>query len=153
MPRYTKIAWWCGGCQTRNPGPARTCSNCGTSRIERHAQVHQQDRAVVYYNPATGERRTPARVDQPLPAVYAAQGFERREILNMTAYERETGLVHEASNFAPGNEPAPFKEPERRPMAPEVRAALIDDLREAAASGPWTESENSPSKFTIAAPV
>jgi hypothetical protein len=92
---------------------------------------------VVFYNPATGEHRTPARADTPLSSSYAAAGFERREIMNMTAWEKESGTVHEATNFNPGNEmiETPLPEPKKNPEAMKV---LTDDIRAAIASGPWT---------------
>jgi hypothetical protein len=92
---------------------------------------------VIYYNPATGEHKTPARADLPVPEVYAKQGFERREIMSMTAYERETGLVHEATNFNNGNEPNPEQHPTPT-ISKQVKEDLIDDMREAMASGPFT---------------
>lgn len=132
--RIRLIAWWCGRCGRRNT--TRTCY-CGQARFEKHAQVHSSERAVVYYNPATGERRTPARADQPMPEAYAAAGFERREIMSMSSYEKETGLIHEATNFSPGNENVPMKEV--APSAPkELKEELINDMRDAIASGPWT---------------
>ena len=92
---------------------------------------------MVFYNPSTGEHRTPARADQPMPEIYAREGFERRDIMSMTQYERETGVVHEASNFSPGNEPV-APEPEAPKISPEVRAQLLTDVREMLASGPIT---------------
>jgi hypothetical protein len=115
------------------------CLYCGQQRNERHAQVHASERAVVYYNPQTGEHRTPARADQPVPEVYAKQGFERREILSMGAWEKESGVVHEASNYNPGNE-AVDCEP-KTTTDPKYRQVIIDDIRAAIASGPWTGHE------------
>jgi hypothetical protein len=72
-----------------------------------------------------------------MPEVYAKQGFERMEIMSMSAYEKQTGSVHEASNFNAGNEITPLKEPE--PKAPkELIDSIVDDMRQACASGPWT---------------
>jgi hypothetical protein len=106
--------------------------------VERHAQIHSAERAVVYVNPITGERRTPPRADQQMPEVYSRQGFERREIMSMTQYERETGSVHEASNYASGNEPV-TEAPPMRPHAPkEVIDSLVNEVRAAIQSGPWT---------------
>lgn len=151
MPRYTLLSWWCG-CKERNEGSAKLCAKCGTSRIEKHAQIHASERAVVYLNPMTGERRTPARADQNVPEVYARQGFERHEIMNMTDYEKRTGVVHEATNFNPGNEPSPVKEPERKGMPQAAREALINEVREAMASGPWTD-DGADHSFAVQAPV
>jgi len=74
-----------------------------------------------------------------MPEVYARQGFERREIESMIAYERETGTVHEASNFHPGNEPSgPAQVTYSAPA--EVKQDLIDEVRKMIASGPVTDS-------------
>lgn len=99
--------------------------------------MHASERAVVYYNPATGEHRTPARADMPLPIVYSQQGFERREILNMGQWEKEANVVHEATSFHPGNEPNPTT-PERPKPPKHVIEGLARDIAEANASGPWT---------------
>lgn len=107
----------------------------------------------MYINPATGERRTPPRADQPMPEIYARQGFERVEIMNMGKFERDFGVVHEASNFSAGNESLAFKEPELPKAPKEVLDALAKDVADAAASGPWTESENSPSSFLASVPL
>jgi hypothetical protein len=149
MPRMTLVLWLCGSGH-RNGPEAKTCSVCGAPRVERHAAVHASERAVIYRNPATGERRTPPRADQPMPVAYAAQGFVREEIMSMTQYERENNVVHEASNFAPGSEPAPWREPQAPKLDPVRREALINDLRDAAASGPWTSNDSAePSVFTV----
>ena len=139
MPRYTSQGWWCH-CTQKNSPDAKKCSKCGALRFEKNAQVHASERAVVYYNPVTGEHRTPARADTPIPQHYADAGFERREILSMTAYEKETGVVHEASNYAPGNEPTP--EPRMPNPNPEAIRELAKDMADAIASGPWTGAEN-----------
>lgn len=89
-----------------------------------------------------------------MPDVYAKQGFVREEIMNMTQFERESGVIHEASNFSPGNESLPYKEPSRPETPPEVTADLVNDLRAAIASGPWTDSSpDSPPVFTAAVPL
>jgi predicted nucleic acid-binding Zn-ribbon protein len=138
--RYTLHYWICW-CHHQNGPDLKTCESCGAARFQRNAQVHAGDRAVVFYNPATGEHRTPARADAPMPEVYARQGFERREILSMLQYERETGVVHEASNFLPGNEPGP-REPGGPKVTPEARAQLLTDVRDMLASGPLTLRES-----------
>ena len=140
MPRETLVCWYCWRGH-RNNGGSPHCAVCGTSRIEKHAQVHEKERAVVYYNPLTGEHRTPPRADMPMPAVYAQQGYERRDILNMTQYERETGVVHEATNFNPGNEPLTDRDPMPPSHKPEVIRELARDMAEAMASGPWTGTD------------
>lgn len=134
--RATSVSWWCPKGH-KNDGSSSLCDTCGHSRREKHAQVHSSERAVVYINPATGERRTPARADVPIPEVYAQQGFERQEIMSMGAWEKQSGLIHEASNFNLGNEPIP--EDYRYPKAdPKVVHELAVDIAQAAASGPWT---------------
>lgn len=94
----------------------------------------------MYYNPATGEHRTPPRADMPMPVQYERQGFERREIMSMTSWEKESGTVHEATNFNPGNEvicndPVPPK------VDPKLIHDLAKDMADAFASGPWTGAE------------
>lgn len=135
MPRETLHYWFCWRGHQNPPG-ARACA-CGARRVESYAQVREAERAVIYQHPLTGERRTPARADQPMPEVYAARGFERREIMSMSSFERETGLVHEASNFAPGNEPVSDAHPLPR-RDPKILDELARDLAAAQASGPWT---------------
>lgn len=93
------VLWVCT-CKHINRGPSHeVCGNCGTPRRERHALPHASSRAVVYRNPRTGELRFPARADQPVPAVYARQGYEREEITNMLQFEKSSGRVHEASSY------------------------------------------------------
>jgi hypothetical protein len=131
MPRITRHYWLCGLCKTNNIPSDRKCSNCGTFYAERCAQPHSSERAVVYYHPETGQHVTPARADQPIPEVYSRQGFERREIMSMTQWERESGSVHEATNFNPGNEPmsseAPPPKTDKETVARELGAALSAD--------------------------
>lgn len=129
--------WWCGQCGARNKGDNRFCVQCSRDSIERHAQVHASERAIVYRHPVTGEIRRPPRADTPMSDNYREQGFEREEIMSMIRHERETGSVHEATNFAPGNEPSP--EREVIPQCPkDVKEALIRDVMAANASGNWT---------------
>lgn len=135
--RFTLNAWWCR-CGQRNEPSVKACTSCTSNRIERHAQVHASERAVVYVHPLTGERRTPPRADQSMPEVYAAQGFERQEIMSMTAFEKQTGLVHEATNFAPGSEPMPAERHTEAQIPREVREGLIKDIMDAHQSGNWT---------------
>lgn len=137
MPRVTLVAWWCPY-NHQNSGDEKICGKCGRPRIESHAQVHTKERAVVYRHPLTGAHITPARADQPMPDIYRRQGFERHEILSMTDWEREAGVVHESTNFHPGNEPAPSADPAPPVISKQVKESLIDDMREAFASGPFT---------------
>ena len=138
--RYRPGPWWCGACRSpvANAPEDRHCRKCGHAKHERHARVHSAERAVVYVNPRTGEHRTPARADQPMPGIYARQGFERHEILDMSAYEKSQGVVHEASNFNPGNEPLPEAHGAAPQLDPAAKEALIRDVAEAFASGPFT---------------
>lgn len=138
--RFTDCTWWCSKGH-RNTSVDRVCGLCGQPRFERHAQVHVSERAVVYYNPATGEHRTPARADVSMPQVYEKQGFERREIMSMVGWERESGLAHEPTNFNSGNEPI-CTDPPAPKVSPEVKRELIRDMADAIASGPWTGIEN-----------
>lgn len=73
----------------------------------------------------------------PMDPKYVAQGFVREEVMSMLQHERETGSVHEATNFMPGNEPSPYRDPAPR-VPKEVKEALIRDVRDACASGNWT---------------
>jgi len=89
-----------------------------------------------------------------MPSTYQRRGFVREEIFSMGKYEKESGVVHEASNFLPGNEPAPLREPSSQGAPAELRDRLIDDLRAASQSGPWTTNENQPlQSFNIDAPL
>ncbi len=138
--RRTLVFWLCPASH-RNPGDARFCLDCGHDRIEKHAQVAAAERSVVYVNPLTGEHKTPPRADQPIPDVYARQGFERREITSMVAWEKESGSIHEASSFAPGNEPSPEREVIAPKLSKAVREDLIRDVMDARQSGNWTMSQ------------
>lgn len=135
--RTVNVLWICSFGH-RNSPEDKKCWECGALRAEKCAQVHTSERAVMYINPATGERRTPARADQPMPEVYSKQGFERVEIMNMTQFEKQTGVVHEATSFNPGNEPA-VDDPRETVNVPKgVEDALCRDMADAIASGPWT---------------
>ena len=135
--RLTLQSWWCWRGHKNDPSDRR-CHVCDTPRVEKHAQVHASERAVVYFNPQTGEHRTPPRADMPIPDQYTKDGFERREIMNMTQWEKESGVVHEASTFNSGNNDIPQDTRDEVHTPPEVKQALIDDIRAAIASGPWT---------------
>src|SRR4029077_13082497 len=122
----------------RNLPADKYCARCGLPHYERHAQVHSSERSVIYYNPATGEHRTPPRADMPLPEVYKQQGYERKEILSMIQYEKETGIVHESSNYQSGNEPVALEPAPPRPSQDAIRA-VAEDIKEAISSGPWRD--------------
>lgn len=104
---------------------------CPHGRVpKKDAQPHVRERATVYFNPKTGEHRTPPRSDMPMPEVYRRQGFERTEIMNMGKYEKRTGAIHEDSNFHKGNaEDSLNKEPERKKTDPKVIRDLVNALR------------------------
>ena len=89
--------------------------------------IHTSERTVLYRNPRTGEIRTPARNDLPMPEVYARQGYVREELdtaAKIRSYEQSTGKIHERSHYDPGSgtaeremltyapEAAPPKDPE-----------------------------------------
>jgi len=118
-------AFTCRSCGEWNQGEyERTvCSKCGKRWRPRSAGVHSSEKSVVYYNPHTGERRTPPRNDLPLPDVYARQGYERREIQSMVAYEKETGVIHEASNW--GRNGLAENETQPRDVAPKANKERI----------------------------
>ena len=139
MPRVTHHLWVCHLGHT-NPASNLRCQICGVLHFQPNAQVPESSRAVVWSNPSTGERRTPPRNDIPLPAVYAKQGFERQEIMSMSAFQKQTGLIHEQTDLLPGNEDIPMREPERPKLKPEVVRDLAEDLRAAFASGEWTDN-------------
>jgi hypothetical protein len=90
-------AWIC--CRRLHPGIVRVCPVCGTPR----SQLRHSAKAVVYRHPGTNEVRYPPRNDMAMPAVYAREGFVREEIGSMSAFERDTGRVHEASNYSPSS--------------------------------------------------
>ena len=110
---------------------APVCSSCGQPRpvgswpycqdsTGRHGHTrggggnlivafHASERTVVYCHPGKTGRdryRQPARNDQPVPEVYARQGYVRMELespRDVAAYEKETGLIHERSWCDPGS--------------------------------------------------
>ena len=135
--RFQLHSWYCVSGH-KNLAEDKICWECGRPYREKNAQVSESERAVVFYNRATGEHRTPARADQPLPEVYARQGFERKEITDIVAWEKQAGVVHEATTFNAGNELPPeecFKKPE---PSRQVREDLARMWGEANSSGPWT---------------
>lgn len=130
-------------------GELYTCPNCGNPRgiglwpdcphgISygglKIASIHPSERAVVYRNPRTGEIRTPARNDQPIPEVYARQGYIREELsthADVHRFEKETGRVHEASHYDGGSATAErdlATTPEIK-KDPEVTRRLVQALR------------------------
>ena len=123
-------SWIC--CRQVLPGTVRFCPSCRTDRLK----LRHSSKAVVYRNPATGEIRIPPRADQPVPEVYSRQGYVREEIEHMPSFERQTGFVHEASNYSSGSggaerdttshcDPLPIKglddpDPSSPPIPPDV---------------------------------
>ncbi len=111
--------------QSANAVPVALCPSCGSPRpigawpfcqdaSGKHGHTrgrggnlitafHTSERSVVYCHPGKTGRdryRTPARNDQPVPEVYARQGYVRMELESpreVAAYEKETGLIHERS--------------------------------------------------------
>src|SRR5262245_58364600 len=66
------------------------------------AAIHSAERVVIYENPRTGEIRIPGRADRPVPAKYAQEGYERRELhtfADIRRVEEAKGLIHEQSNY------------------------------------------------------
>ena len=152
MPRETLQFWICRADHI-NRHSGNKCSECFHTRTEIHAQVHASERAIIYRGP-NGERATPARSDLPMPSRYASRGYVREEILSMSAYEKSSGSVHEASNFSSGNEPSALPEPSAKGAPPALRDKLINQIRDAMASGPWTSSPDQATKvFGITPPI
>jgi len=96
---------------------------------------HPSERTVIYRNPRTGEHRTPARNDQPVPEVYARQGYVREELdtpAAKTRFEKETGLLHEATHYHKGSgnaEKALTADPEPYKRDPAITKRLVEALR------------------------
>ncbi len=70
------------------------------------ASVHARERAVVYENPLTGQVRYPGRADVPMPARYAAMGYQKREFVSaheLSRFEKEKGVANESLNCHSGN--------------------------------------------------
>lgn len=70
------------------------------------SSIHTSERSVVYRNPRTGETRYPPRNDQPMPDVYAKQGYVRQELSSAQSireFERSTGRIHEATHYHKGS--------------------------------------------------
>lgn len=90
---------------------------------------------MVYRNPRTGEIRYPARNDQPVPQVYARQGYERQELTthaDVRRFEKETGRIHERSHYDPGSGRAErdnIAEPAPPAKDPAITRRLVEALR------------------------
>jgi hypothetical protein len=72
----------------------------------RVTSVNPTERIVVYENPATGEVKYPPRNDQPIPAQYAKQGFQKRELSTLAEvhkFEKEKGVRSERAWFDKGS--------------------------------------------------
>ncbi len=97
----------CSSCgRTRRVGDWPGCPHTRGGGGNRIRAIHTSERTVVYSNPRTGEVRFPARNDQPIPQVYAKQGFERQELesaRDVAAFEKRTGRIHERSWCDPGS--------------------------------------------------
>ena len=90
------------------------CERCGKSHefyrsircIPTHHSIHARERAVVWQHPVTGEVTYPPQNDVPMPARYAKQGFQRRELNSLKeveAFEREQGVRSEKAWFDSGS--------------------------------------------------
>jgi hypothetical protein len=92
--------------------PIQTCP-CGTLMeilwvrpSSHHIGIHPSDRAVVWYNPATGKHATPGRNDVPMPDRYKKAGYERKEfttVRELDSFCKRNKLVNEALNYNKGN--------------------------------------------------
>ena len=95
--------------------------------------IHTSERSVIYRNPRTGEIRYPARNDQPVPPVYAKQGYERQELTNsaeIKSFERASGRLHEATHWYK-NSPEPERALTDTPTPSKPDLALRHRLAEA----------------------
>jgi hypothetical protein len=151
MPRITRHFWLCpnNSCYAQNSPGSRICGGCGWAPFQSNAQVRESERAVVYQHP-DGRRVTPARADQGMPEIYQRQGFERREVESMIAFEKETGLVHESSNWTPGNES--IGELPKAETPKEIVDDLVKVIRDAKASGQFTTREGQ-AQFGVDLPI
>jgi len=85
------------------------CAMCGspmtilwTAPSRSHIGIHSRDRAVVWYNPATGKHATPGRNDIPMPDRYAKSGYERREFQTLRELDhfcKRNNLVNHQANY------------------------------------------------------
>ena len=96
--------------------------------------IHTSERAVIYRNPRTGEVRTPARADQPIPGVYARQGYVREELSTAQSirdYEKSTGRLHEATHYhkGSGNAEKDLAHVDERKKDPALTHRLAEALR------------------------
>jgi hypothetical protein len=69
------------------------------------AQIRQSEKVVVYRGPG-GDVKIPGRADRPLHPKLKAAGYVRETldtVSDVRRIERETGLIHEASNYDSGS--------------------------------------------------
>lgn len=67
-----------------------------------NAQVHASEKVVVYRGPE-GDVKIPGRADRPMHPKLAAAGYVRETletVSDVRRIEKETGLIHEASNYS-----------------------------------------------------
>lgn len=67
-----------------------------------NAQVHSSEKVVVYRGPS-GDVKIPGRADRPMHPKLAAAGYVRETldtVSDVRRVEKETGLIHEASNYS-----------------------------------------------------
>lgn len=87
-------------------GSCRRPAGRGVVLQARPASVHEKERTVVFEHPLTGEVRYPGRNDRPMPALYAQQGFERREFTSLReldSFSKRKGMINEAAHFDRGS--------------------------------------------------
>ncbi len=66
------------------------------------SNIHTSEKVTVFQHPVTGEIRIPGRTDRPMPAGYAAEGYERKTLDTMTQVrelEKKKNLIHERLNY------------------------------------------------------
>ena len=64
--------------------------------------IHPSERAIVWYNPATGKHATPGRADVPMPARYRKWGYERREfttLRELDSFCKQNNLVNQRGSY------------------------------------------------------
>ena len=66
------------------------------------SQIHQSEKVTVYRGP-DGDVKIPGRADRPMHPKLAAAGYVREELstaADVRRIEKETGLIHERSNYS-----------------------------------------------------
>lgn len=68
-----------------------------------NAQIHQSEKVAIYRAP-DGSVSIPGRADRPMHPKMKEAGYVREELntgADVARIEKETGLIHEASNYNP----------------------------------------------------